>query len=263
MFLIIFTVITLDDNDLNGASTQNISSLLTAGRDPFYNAATFNFSATHFRIRGYDADYISTYINGIPMDNLDNGYTPFGLWGGLNDVFKNRDINFGIRYNTFAFGDIGNTTNIDVRASKQKPQTNFGYAFSNRSYTHKISFTHSTGLNKNGWAFTIAASWRYADEGYVPGTYFNGYSWFAAIDKKLGQKQILSLIAFACTNRKRKARRSNAGNVSACRIRIIIILIGVIKMAKKEMPTSVKQINRLLFLHMIFASPTKLILQLL
>ncbi|MEP6681870.1 MAG: Plug domain-containing protein, partial [Parafilimonas sp.] len=188
--------ITLDDNELGDASTQNISSLLTAGRDPFYNAATFNFSATRFRIRGYDADYTSTYINGVPMDNLDNGFTPFGLWGGLNDVFRNRDINIGIRYNTFAFGDIGNTTNIDVRASKQRPQTNIGYAYSNRSYDHKISFTHSTGLNKNGWAFTIAGSWRYADEGYVKGTYYNGYSWFGAIDKKLGQRQILSLIAF-------------------------------------------------------------------
>ena len=189
-------VITLDDNDLGDASAQNISSLLTAGRDPFYNAATFNFSAARFRIRGYNSDFTSTYINGIPMDNLDNGYTPFGLWGGLNDVFRNRDINIGIRYNTFAFGDIGNTTNIDVRASKQRPQTNIGYSYSNRSYDQRMVFTHSTGLNKKGWAFTVSGSFRYADEGYVKGTYFNGYSWFAAIDKKIGQRQIISLIAF-------------------------------------------------------------------
>ncbi|HEX5151541.1 MAG TPA: Plug domain-containing protein [Parafilimonas sp.] len=190
-------VVILDDNNLNDEGTQNISSLLTAGKDPFYNAATFNFSAARFRIRGYNADLSGTYINGIPMDNLDNGYTPFGLWGGLNDVFRSRDINIGIRYNTFAFGDIGSTTNMDVRASKQRPQTNIGYAYSNRSYNHRIIFTHSTGLNKNGWAFTISGSWRYAGEGYVDGTYFNGYSWFAAVDKKLGQRQIVSLIAFS------------------------------------------------------------------
>lgn len=192
-------IITLDDNDLGDANAQNISSLLTAGRDPFYNAATFNFSPARFRVRGYNADLSATYINGIPMDNLDNGFTPFGLWGGLNDVFRNRDINFGIRYNTFAFGDIGNTTNIDVRASKQRSQTNIGYAYSNRNYDQRIILTHSTGLNKHGWAFTVSGSWRYADEGYVPGTYFNGYSVFAAIDKKLGQRQILSFIAFTAS----------------------------------------------------------------
>lgn len=189
--------ISLDDNDLNDASSQNVSSLLTAGRDPFFNAASYNFSALRFRIRGYSSDYASTYINNIPMDNLEDGYTPYNLWSGLNDVFRNRDVTIGVRYNTFAFGDIGNTTNIDVRASKQKPQTSIGYAHSNRTYDDRITFTHNTGLSKNGWAFTISGSRRYASEGYVSGTYYNGWSWFAAVDKKIGQKQILSLIAFA------------------------------------------------------------------
>src|SRR5690349_12674368 len=49
--------ISLSDEDLNDAAAQNISSQLTAGRDPFYNAAAFNFSAARFRIRGYDADF--------------------------------------------------------------------------------------------------------------------------------------------------------------------------------------------------------------
>ncbi len=189
--------ISLDDNDFSdAAATQNISSQLTAGRDPFYNAAAFNFGPARYRLRGYDNDFSSVYINGISMDNLDNGFTPWGLWGGLNDVFRNRDINFGVRYNTFGFGDISTTTNLDVRASKQRKQTSLSYAISNRNYTHRTMFTHSTGLNKNGWAFTVSGSYRYANEGYVPGTYYNGGSWFAAVDKKLGQKQLLSFIAF-------------------------------------------------------------------
>src|SRR5689334_20568635 len=60
--------ISLDDNDFSDAGIQNVSSLLTAGRDPFFNAASFNFSALHFKIRGYSSDYASTYINNIPMD---------------------------------------------------------------------------------------------------------------------------------------------------------------------------------------------------
>jgi hypothetical protein len=188
--------LSLDDNDLSDVSSQNVSSLLTAGRDPFYNAATYNFSPVRFKIRGYDGDYASTYINNIPMDNLDNGFTPFGLWGGLNDVFRNRDITLGLRYNTFAFGDISSTTNIDVRASKQRRQTSIGYAYSNRTYDQRFTATYSSGINKKGWAYTVSGSRRYAGEGYVAGTYYNGWSWFAAVDKKLGQKNLLSLVAF-------------------------------------------------------------------
>jgi hypothetical protein len=189
-------IISLDDNDQTDVNSQNISSVLTAGRDPFFSAASFNFSPARFRIRGYDADLSGTYMNGVPMDNLDNGFTPFGLWGGLNDVMRNRDVSLGLRYNTFSFGDIGSTTNIDSRASKQRKTTSFSYASSNRSYDHRWMLTHSTGINKKGWAFTVSGSRRWADEGYVPGTYYNGWSYFAGVDKRFGQKHLLSLVSF-------------------------------------------------------------------
>jgi hypothetical protein len=102
----------------------------------------------------------------------------------------------GLHNSTFAFGDIGDNTNIDARASKQRKQTSLAYAFSNRTYRHRIMATHSTGLSKNGWAFTVSGSRRYADEGYVPGTYYDGWSYFAAVDKRIGQKHLLSLVAF-------------------------------------------------------------------
>lgn len=189
-------VVSLDENDLNDASSQNVSSVLTAGRDPYFNAASFNFNAVRFRIRGYDADMFSTYMNGIPMDNLDNGFTPWGLWGGLNDVMRNRDLSLGLRPNTFAFGDIGSTTNIDARASKQRKQTSVGYAISNRNYDHRMNLTHSTGLSKTGWAFTAAGSRRFADEGYIPGTYYNSNSYYLAVDKRFNNKNMLSLAVF-------------------------------------------------------------------
>jgi len=188
--------ISLDENDLGDGGSQSVSSLLTAGRDPFHSAASFNFSALRFRIRGYDNDLFSTYMNGIPMDNLDNGFTPYGLWGGLNDVMRNRDVSWGLNYNTFAYGDIGSNTNIDSRASRQRAQTSFSYAASNRSYDNRIMLTHSTGISKKGWAFTLSGSRRWANEGYVPGTYYNGWGYFAAVDKRIGQNHLLSFTAF-------------------------------------------------------------------
>jgi hypothetical protein len=203
-------IISLDDNDLADASSQNISSVLTAGRDPFFNAASYNFTAARFKIRGYDGDLFSSYMNGIPMENLDNGFTPFGLWGGLNNVMRNKDVAVGLRYNTFAFGDLGSTTNIDSRASKQRKQTEFGYAFSNRNYNHKFDITYNSGINKKGWAFTVSASRRYADEGYVPGTYYDGWSYFIGVDKRVRQKHLLSLVAFGSPTQNGKQAATTA-----------------------------------------------------
>ena len=190
-------VVSLDDNDAQDGSAQNISGQLSAGRNPFYDAANFHFSAVRFRLRGYDADNTSTFINGVPMENLDNGFTPYGLWGGLNDVLRNRSTVYGMQAVNFGFGGIGGATSYDARASKQWKQTKLSYSLSNRNYVHRFMFTHSTGFNKKNWAFSVSGSRRWADEGFNDGTYYDGWSFYAGIDKKFNDKHLLSFIAFA------------------------------------------------------------------
>jgi hypothetical protein len=201
-------VISADDNDNQDGSAQNVSSQLGAGRDPYYSGASFHFNAVRFRFRGYDADAFSTYMNGAPMENLDNGFTPFGLWGGLNDVMRNREAVLGLRPTTFAFGDIGGVTNYDSRASKQRKQTSFNYSVSNRTYDNRIMLTHSTGLNNKGWAFTFSGSRRWAKEGFVEGTYYDGWSAFVGIDKRINSRHLLSLVALAAPSE--NGRQSSA-----------------------------------------------------
>ncbi len=190
-------VVSLDDNDAEDGSAQNISGQLSAGRNPFFDAASFHFSAVRFRIRGYDADLTSTYMNGVPMENLDNGFTPYGLWGGLNDVLRSRESSLGMQALKFGFGNLGGATNLDSRASKQYKQTKISYSLSNRNYVHKLSITHSTGLNKKGWAFSFSGSRRWADEGFTDGTYYDGWSFYAGVDKKFNSRHMLSFVVFA------------------------------------------------------------------
>jgi hypothetical protein len=189
-------VISLDENDNQDGSAQNVSSVLSAGRDPYFNAATFHFNAVRFRFRGYDADAFSTMMNGVPMENLDNGFTPFGLWGGLNDVVRNRDAVLGLRPTPYAFGDFGGITYLDTRASKQRKQTSINYAVSNRTYDNRFMITHSTGLSKKGWALSIAGSRRWAGEGYVPGSYYDGWSGYLGVDKRINSRHLLSFVTF-------------------------------------------------------------------
>jgi len=189
-------IISLDEADGQDGSAQNISSQLGAGRDPFLNAATFKFNAVRFRIRGYDADQFNTYINGAPMENLDNGFTPFGQWGGLNDVLRNREATLGLKSTTFGYGDLGGLTFFDARASHQRKQTSINYASSNRNYNNRIMLTHSTGLNSKGWAFSFSGSRRWAEEGYSDGTYYDGWSFFVGVDKRFNDRHLLSFVAF-------------------------------------------------------------------
>ncbi len=184
----------ISDDNFSESSASNIPSLLTAGRDPFLNAASFNFNITRFRMRGYSSDFSSLYMNGIAMNNADNGQIAFSAWSGLNDVMRNKDVSVGFTSNTFCFGEPGTSTFIDARPSKQRKQTLIGYSYSNGSYQHRFSFTHNTGFNSKGWAIALSGTYRYASEGYVPGTYYHSGSYYLGIDKRIGHNQLLSFV---------------------------------------------------------------------
>lgn len=188
--------IVIADDDLDDGGTNAVSSILTAGRDPFLSAAEFNFSPVRFRLRGYETQGNAVYINGIDFSGLDNGFTPFGLWSGLNNSMRSQQNIYGLQASDFSMGAIALNTNVDMRAGTQRAQTQLGYAFSNRNYSHRIVFSHGSGFNKKGWAYSVALTGRYAKEGYVPGTYYEGASYYAAVDKKIKGKNTLSLIAF-------------------------------------------------------------------
>ena len=201
--------VSIDEADVNGGGGQSgVSPLLLNSRDPFFSAATFNFSTGRYRFRGYSNDFGSTYMNGLTMESLESGFTPFGQWGGLNYVLRNRQISIGLAPTNFGYGNIGTAVNIDTRASKQRKQTQVGYTFSNGNYSHRVSFSHSTGMSKKGWALTLSGTFRGADEGYAPGTYANNYSYFVGIDKKIGEKHLLSVVGFGAPTENGRAGSS-------------------------------------------------------
>ncbi|MCH5600131.1 TonB-dependent receptor [Niabella ginsengisoli] len=188
--------IVINDDELEDGGSNIVSSILTASRDPFLSAAAFSFSALRFRLRGYETGGNAVYINGIDFNGLDNGFTPFGLWGGLNNSMRSQQNSYGLQANDFSFGTIALNTNVDIRAGAQRAQTQFSYALSNRNYRHRITLNHGSGFNKKGWAYSFALTGRYAKEGFVPGTYYEGASYYAAVDKKIKDKNILSFITF-------------------------------------------------------------------
>lgn len=193
--------VSLSESDLKDDGAQNVSSTLNAARDPFLSTASFIFSNARFRIRGYDNENFTTYMNGIPVNDLEDGGTVWNQWGGLNNVMYNRENTIGLQPTTFTFGGVGGAYALDSRASKQRKQFQVSYAATNRNYRHRLMATYSTGMLKKGWAVSLSASRRWASEGYVPGTFYDGYSYFLSVEKFFGSKHSLALTIFGTPTR--------------------------------------------------------------
>lgn len=186
-----------DGTDFGASAT--VSSLLTASRDPFQQAAAFNFSAARFRIRGYENRYNTAFFNGAPANDPEANRAFFFLWGGLNDVTRNRNNSIGLGFNSFDPSALGGVGDIDVRAGSQREVSRVSFANSNRSWQYRGMATHNTGWLQNDWAFSVSGSVSYADEGYIPGTYQQAFSYFLGVDRRFGEsnKHRLSLNVLA------------------------------------------------------------------
>ncbi len=197
-------VISLNDADLGeDEESQYVSGFLQASNDLFLNTAGFGFGAARFRVRGYGSEYSSLYMNGIKMNDIESGRAFWTLWGGLNDATRNKITKRGITPSKFGFGSIGGSANIITRAAEYRKGFKASKAFSNKSYTNRLMLTYSSGLMANGWAFTLSGSRRWANEGYVEGTFYDAWAYLFAIEKKF-DKHSIYLTAFGAPQRRGK-----------------------------------------------------------
>ncbi|AYO58599.1 hypothetical protein CO230_11030 [Chryseobacterium sp. 6424] len=186
-----------NDSDESGSSMQPTVGLLSSGRDVFQNVSAFELGAYWFRPRGVENRFEDVLFNGVSMSKNDDGKVDFSNWGGLNDVtrYPYESVD-NITPSEYAFGNLGGVVYYNTRASSYRKQTSLAYSFTNRSYFHRAMATYSSGLSKNGWAFTFSGSRRWAEEGVIEGTYQDAYAFFGAIEKQFSSRHALNLTAF-------------------------------------------------------------------
>ena len=201
------SIITITDDQLNTdtSSADNISGLLQASKDIFLRTAAFEFSSSFFRIKGLDSGNGKVLINGIEMNKIYDGRAQWSNWGGLNDVLRNQEFSNGLAPSNFTFGGLLGSTNMNTRASQQRPGTRISYSSSNRSYEHRVMATHTTGISKNGWAMTFSGSRRAGNEGFNDATSYNAYSLFTSIEKKINKNHSLNFTGIFTPNRRGKS----------------------------------------------------------
>ncbi len=198
--------ITLTEADFDGKSeSQDISGLLQSSRDIFVSTAGYTFGAVRFRMRGYDSDHTAIMFNGIVMNDPETGRAFWSTWGGLNDATRNIEISNGISFTDYGFGGIGGVSNIIARASDYRKSTSISYAVSNRSYNNRMMFHHATGKMDNGWSLAVSGSRRWAQEGYVKGTYYDAYSYFLSLEKQINSKHSIGLLAMGAPNERARS----------------------------------------------------------
>ncbi|WKS95074.1 TonB-dependent receptor [Riemerella columbina] len=186
-------VVLLDDaNDTDEASIQPTLGLLQSSRDVFSSVAAYDLGFYWFRPRGVDSRTSNVMMNGISMVNADRGNVDFSQWGGLNEVTRYPEIAVNHSPSEYAFGGVGSVVYKNMKASEHRKGVQLTQSVTNRNYRYRTSVRYSSGMNRNGWAFTIMGARRWAQEGIQEGTFYDAYGTYLGIEKKINDQHTLT-----------------------------------------------------------------------
>ncbi|WP_267740460.1 carboxypeptidase-like regulatory domain-containing protein [Myroides injenensis] len=204
----VVNLITLDisDNENTESNDNNdyANAVLHSIKDPYQQAAAFNWGSSFFKQRGLDNEYGKIMINGIVMNKLYDGRPQWSNWGGLNDALRSQTYNDSSTPNNLNFGGIAGQQAMTTRASHIRKGAKVGMSFSKTNYNYRPYALYSSGLNHKGWAYTISTSYRGAKQGYWTGTNYEATSLLTSIEKRFNHEHSLNFTFIYAHNKRTK-----------------------------------------------------------
>lgn len=143
-------------------------------------------------IRGFNQRNVAVMIDGIPVNDMENGWVYWSNWFGLDAVTGNIQVQRGLGASKIAIPSVGGTMNILTKGIAQKA----GGMFKQEVGAYgklRSTLSYNSGRLENGWGYTLGASYK-RGKGYVEQTPSEGVFYYLKVQKALG-KHTLSFSA--------------------------------------------------------------------
>jgi len=184
---------------LERASNQEFPELLKSTPGVYATKQGGGYGDSRINLRGFNSENVAVLINGVPVNDMENGRVYWSNWAGLTDVTTNMQVQRGLGASKVAVPSIGGTINILTQNTDAEKGGNIFYGLGNNNY-QKASFYVSTGLTENDWAISLSGA-KITGDGFVDGASFEGYNYFFNVSKIINEQHSLSLTGFGAPQR--------------------------------------------------------------
>ena len=158
-------------------------------------------------IRGFSGPNVAVMLDGVPVNDMENGTVYWSNWFGLDLVTQTAQIQRGLGASKLVIPAVGGTMNIITRGIDQKRRIQVKQEFAVDAFS-RTSIGMNTGKLKDGWAFSFAASVK-SGQGWVDATPTEGVFGFFKVEKKL-KRHLFSFYALGAPQRHGQRGRQDA-----------------------------------------------------
>ena len=164
---------------------QGFPEVLNTTPSVYATKAGGGFGDSRITVRGFDQRNTAVMINGVPVNDMENGAVYWSNWAGLSDVTSAMQVQRGLGSSKLAIASVGGTINVLTRAADKKREGNVMFGLGNAGY-NKLLFSYNTGKGTTGWSSSFLMS-RTAGSMYADGTEFEGYNYYWALGYQKGK----------------------------------------------------------------------------
>lgn len=144
-------------------------------------------------IRGFSARNVGVLLDGVPVNDMENGAVYWSNWFGLDAVQRSIQVQRGLGASKLALPSVGGTINIITKGIDERKGGNIKQEVGSDGYSN-TSFGFNSGKMKNGFGLTLAGSYK-RGSGWVDHAWSKAFFLYGKVEKSIG-KHIVSLSAY-------------------------------------------------------------------
>ncbi len=144
-------------------------------------------------VRGFDQRNIGVLIDGVPVNDMENGQVYWSNWFGLDAITSQVQVQRGLGVTKLSMPSVGGSMNIVTSGIGGKKGITFKQEYGTATFL-RSSLTYNSGLMKNNFGVTVSGSYKQGN-GWVQGTPTQGAFYYAKVQKKL-EKHLISFSVF-------------------------------------------------------------------
>ena len=150
-------------------------------------------------IRGFDQRNIAIMINGVPVNDMENGWVYWSNWDGLADATSSIQVQRGLSAVNLAVPSIGGTMNIITDPTQMTSGVRFKQEYGSGNF-RKMTLAGNTGLVDDKYALSFALVRKIGD-GVADRTWTDSYAYYVASSYNLNDKNRLEFYAVGAPQR--------------------------------------------------------------
>ena len=150
-------------------------------------------------VRGFNQRNVAIMINGVPVNDMENGWVYWSNWDGVADATSSIQMQRGLSAVNLATPSIGGTMNIITSPAEKKAGGSAKLEYGSGNFM-KMTLSGNTGLINDKFALSASLVGKQGN-GLIDGTWTKAYAYYLGTTYKVNKNHKLELFVVGAAQR--------------------------------------------------------------